>query len=115
MTEVGPSGMKNKSAPGVRLPTPAGAKQWEELEPGTFDRLMTEIEREEKHRRRMEWADLCQRIFGQVCALGTVVTLAFLARYFVDHGAATQGAAIIVTGAVSIVTVFVTGRLAHRR
>lgn len=115
MTEGGPSAMKKKPAPGVKLPTPAAARQWEELGPGTFDRIMTEIEQEENHRRRMEWAELGQRIFGQVCAFGTVVALAFLARYFVDHGAATQGAAIIVTGAVSIVAVFVTGRFVHRR
>lgn len=114
MTEVEPSGMK-KTAPGVIFPTPAEARQWEEVCPGTFDRIMTEIQQEEKHRRRMEWAYLCQRTFGQVCALGTVIALAFLASYFVDHGAATQGAALIVTGAVSIVTVFVTGRLVHRR
>jgi uncharacterized membrane protein len=115
MTKGGSPAMKDKPAPGVKLPTPTAAKQWEELGPGTFNRIMTEIEQEEKHRRRMEWADLCQRIFGQVCALGTVIILAFLARYFVDRGAATQGASIIITGAVSIVTVFVTGRLAHRR
>jgi uncharacterized membrane protein len=106
---------EKKTLPGVRLPTPTQAKQWEELRPGTFDRFMVEIVQEEKHRRRMEWTELCSRVFGQVCAFGTVVVLASLARYFVDHGAATQGASIIVTGAVSIVTVFLTNRLARRR
>lgn len=101
--------------PGVRLPTPIQAKQWEELGPGIFARLLAEIEQEEKHRRRMERTELGSRIFGQICAFGTVVVLAFLARYLVDHGAATQGASIIITGAVSIVTVFLTNRLARRR
>jgi uncharacterized membrane protein len=106
---------EKKTLPSVRVPTPTQAKQWEELAPGTFNRFMVEIEQEEKHRRCMESADFCSRIFGQVCAFGTVVVFAFLARYFVDHGAATQGASIIITGAVSIVTVFLTNRLARRR
>jgi cyanate permease len=76
---------------------------------------MDEIEREEKHRRRTEWAEPCTRVFGQLCAFGTVIVLAFLARYFVDHGAPTQGASIIITGAVSIVTVFLTNRLVRRK
>jgi uncharacterized membrane protein len=107
--ERGPA--ERRPSSGVKLPTPTQAKQWEEVGPGTFDRIMTEIEHEEKHRRRMESAELCSRIFGQICAFGTVVVLALLARYFVDHGAATQGASIIVTGAASIVAVFLTSRL----
>lgn len=112
--EVRPTA-RRRTAPSVRLPTPTQAKQWEELEPGTFSRLMAEIEQEEKHRRCMEWAELGSRIFGQMCAFGTVVALALLARYFVDHGAATQGASIIVTGTASIVAVFLTGRLVRHR
>jgi uncharacterized membrane protein len=112
--EEGAADRKN-TLPSVKLPTPTQAKQWEELLPGTFARLMAEIEREEKHRRRVESAELCSRIFGQVCAFGALIVLVFLAGYFVDHGAATQGAAIIVTGAVSIVAVFLTNRLAPPR
>jgi uncharacterized membrane protein len=101
--------------PGVVLPTPAQAKQWEEVRPGTFDRLMAEIEREEKNRRRLAWAELASRVFGQICALATVGILALLAWHYVDQGAATQGASIIVSGAVFIVGVFVTGRLTNQR
>jgi uncharacterized membrane protein len=115
MTGKEPATAERKAPAGVRLPTPAQAKQWEELGPGTFARFMSEVEQEEKHRRRMEWAELCSRVFGQVCAFGTVVVLALLARYFVDRGAATQGASIIITGAVSIVTVFLTNRLTRGR
>jgi uncharacterized membrane protein len=109
------AGAERKPSSGVKLPTPAQAKQWEELGPGTFNRIMTEIEHEEKHRRRMDSAELCSRIFGQICAFGTVVVLTFLAGYYVDHGAATQGASIIGTGAASIVAVFLTSRLSSRR
>jgi len=97
------------------LPTATQAKQWEQVAPGTFTRIMTEVERAERHQRHLEWAELASRFFGQVCGLITVIVLAVLARYFVDHGAATAGAGIVTAGAVSIVAVFVTGRLAQRR
>jgi sugar porter (SP) family MFS transporter len=109
------AGAEKNPPPGVSLPTPALAKQWEELGRETFERLMAEVEREQKHMRRMESAELCSRIFGQICAFGTVVVLALLARYFVDHDAATQGVSIIVTGAMSIVAVYLTSRLVSRR
>jgi hypothetical protein len=69
MTGKEPATAERKAPAGVRLPTPAQAKQWEELGPGTFARLMSEVEQEEKHRRRMEWAELCSRVFGQVWGL----------------------------------------------
>jgi Na+/melibiose symporter-like transporter len=76
---------------------------------------MTEVEREQQHERRMDWAEFAAHVFGQVCGLVTVLVLAVLAKYFVDNGAATQGAAIVTAGAVSIVAVFVTGRLVRLR
>ncbi|WP_372433914.1 DUF2335 domain-containing protein [Micromonospora coerulea] len=99
----------------LSLPKPADAQEWEAVQPGTFDRIMCECERDERHRRHMDLLELGSRVFGQVCGLGTVVILAWLAKYFVDQGAATQGAAIIGTGAVSIVAVFVTGKLSRNR
>jgi len=104
------------------LPTPEQAKLWEEVAPGTFERMMTEVEREEKHRRdldlrehRLKIGEFWLRIFGHVCGLATVGIFALLAKYFVDHDAATQGAWIMGTGAVSIVGVFITGRLVQVR
>jgi uncharacterized membrane protein len=87
------------------LPPIDEAERWEQLRPGTLNRLLDEIEREENHRRSIERT-------GQRYAMGTVVLLAFLAGFFVFCGAATQGAAIIVVGAVSLVTVFLTNRFA---
>jgi uncharacterized membrane protein len=67
MTGKEPATAERKAPAGVRLPTPAQAKQWEELGPGTFARLMSEVEQEEKHRRRMEWAELV-REYSARCA-----------------------------------------------
>jgi uncharacterized membrane protein len=97
------------------MPTPAQVQQWEQAYPGSFVRIMGEIQTEERHRRRLETIDQVSRIFGQVCGLGTVVMLALLAKYFADHGAPTQGAAIIISGAATIVAIFVTGRLKRDR
>ena len=107
-------GDTKSTPPGVKLPTPVQAQQWEQVAPGTFKTIMDEICREERHRQRMEAGELCSRFFGQLCAFGSVAVLAVLAKYFVDHDAPTQGASIIATGAVSIVAVFVTGRLSKR-
>lgn len=92
------------------MPTPAQAKQWEEVQPGTFDRIMSQIDKDEGHRRRLDLLEFGSKVFGQVCGLCTVAILALLAKYFVDQGAPTQGASIIITGAVGIVTIFVTNR-----
>ncbi len=98
--------------------TPKDAKLWEEVAPGTFDRIMSEVEREEEHRRsedrrmhRLRIGEAWIRVLGHVCGLTTVGTFALLAKHFVDQGAPVQGAWIICTGAVSIVGVFITGRV----
>lgn len=97
------------------LPTPEQAKKWEEVAPGTFNRIMTEIERRQRHLRRMDMADFVVWIFARLCGLTGVIVLAILAKYFVDKGAPTQGATIVTAGAVSIAAIFVTGRLAQPR
>jgi len=99
----------------VAMPSPAQVQQWEQAYPGSFARIMDEIQTEERHRRRLETIEQVSRIFGQLCGLGTVVVLALLAKYFADHGAPTQGAAIIISGAATIVAIFVTGRLKRDR
>jgi uncharacterized membrane protein len=99
----------------VAMPTPSQARQWEQACPGSFKRIMDEIETEERHRRRTETIEQGMRMFGQLCAFGSVVVLALLAKYFADRDAPTQGAAIIVSGAGTIVAIFVTGRILRNR
>jgi hypothetical protein len=95
----------------VAMPTADEAKLWEKACPGSFNRIMCEIETAERHQRRTEIIELVSRIFGQICGFATVIVMALLARYFVDHGAPSQGAAIIVSGAAAtVVGIFVTGK-----
>ena len=59
--------------------------------------------------------EVVSRILGQLCAFASVIVLALLAKYFADNSAATQGAAIIVSGAGTIVAIFVTGKILRNR
>lgn len=65
----------------------------------------------EASRRRLDWADLIVQATGHICGLVALVILAAVSWHAIDCGASTQGASIICTGAVSIVAVFVTGRM----
>lgn len=104
------------------MPTARQAKMWEEVLPGTFDRLMSEVEREEQHRRdqdirahQRQTSEIRLRYLGNGCGILTVIIFALLVKHFVDKGAPTQGAWIMGTAAVSIVGVFITGRIVKAR
>ncbi|MVU77566.1 hypothetical protein GPX89_09975 [Nocardia sp. ET3-3] len=66
---------------------------------------------DQRHRRRFAWVSLLTQTVGNLSGLAALGILAIVAWHAIDTGAATQGSAIICTGAVSIVAVFVTGRL----
>jgi hypothetical protein len=74
-----------------------------------------ENRRERRHLRRLAWADLITQTLGNLSGIIALSILAAVAWHALDQGAATQAAAIICTGAVSIVAVFVTGRLTNER
>jgi len=84
------------------------------VNPGTFERIMNSVERAERHDQRMEWADFALRFFGMLCGLGSASILALLAKYYIDHGAASQGAGIFGAGTASVVGVFVAERFRRR-
>jgi hypothetical protein len=72
---------------------------------------MAEKRLDQRHLRRIAWAGFIAQTVGHLCGLIALAVLAVVAWHAFDLGDATQGAAIICTGAVSIVAVFVTGRL----
>jgi hypothetical protein len=78
-----------------------------ERAPGAYKQLMAC----ESSRRRLEWAGFATQAVGHLCGLAALVVLAAVAWHAIDRGASTQGASIICTGAVSIVALFVTGRV----
>ncbi|MFC1432230.1 hypothetical protein ACEZDB_16400 [Streptacidiphilus sp. N1-3] len=72
--------------------------------------LLEQKRHDQRHRQRLAWAELIAQSIGHATGLAALVVLAVVAWHAFDVGAKTQGAAIICTGAVSIVAVFVTGR-----
>lgn len=82
-----------------------------EKAPDAYRDLMREKRLDQRHLRRIAWAETIAQALGQFCGLIALTVLAVVAWHAFDLGDATQGAAIICTGAVSIVAVFVTGRV----
>jgi hypothetical protein len=68
-----------------------------------------------RHQRHLAWAGLLAQVIGHLSGLAALGCLTVIAWHAIDRGDATQGASIICTGAVSIVTVFVTGRITNPR
>lgn len=87
----------------------------EKESPKVYSEFMQEKKDELRHLRRLAWADLIAQVIGNVFGLTALVVLAVIAWHAIDRNAASQGAAIICTGAVSIVAVFVTGRVTGSR
>jgi hypothetical protein len=65
--------------------------------------------------RHFEGTELIVQITGHICGLAALLILAAVSWHAIDRGAYTQAASIICTGAVSIVTVFVTGKMTSRQ
>ncbi|SFP18841.1 hypothetical protein [Amycolatopsis rubida] len=92
------------------LPAATQAQKWENISPGTFERILIGVERAERHDRRMDWADVGLRLLGMATGLGAVVILGVTALHFASHGAPTQGLGVFGTGSASIIGAFVTTR-----
>lgn len=83
--------------------------------PEIYERFIKAKEVEWRHRRHVAWADLLAQVIGHLSGLVALGCLTAIAWHAIDRGDATQGASIICTGAVSIVAVFVTGRITNPR
>jgi hypothetical protein len=120
------------------------AREWEEFRPGTFEQVFEQARREAKlrrefmesaakherefmeieakHERRLDYIAVSIQILTLFFALGAVVVMALTAKYYADHGAASDGVKIFGFGAASIVAAFlgvnaapVIGRLRARK
>lgn len=93
----------------AELPPVERARLWEKVAPGTAGRILDQTDRQVRHARRLAWAKIALSAFTVASALVTVILFVWLAKYYADHNAATQGAAII--GALAaVVTAFIGGR-----
>lgn len=98
----------------AELPPAEKARIWEKVAPGSAERILEQTDRHMRHVRRMAWARLALSAFTATGALATVILFVWLAKYYMDHGAPTQGAAII--GALAaVVTAFLGGRILSER
>jgi hypothetical protein len=96
----------------VKLPTAEKARAWESQYPGAAQLMLNEALKNVRHERRLGWAQVFIQLLTVLFAGGSVVLFVWLAKYFVDHGAPTQGAAIVGTGLAALVGTFV-GREAY--
>lgn len=85
-----------------------------ESAPEIYERFIKAKETEWRHLRHLAWTDLLAQVIGHLSGLVALGCLTVIAWHAIDRGDATQAASIICTGAVSIVAVFVTGRLTNR-
>jgi len=94
------------------------AREWESFRPGTFEQVYAlaqldseyrrkEAERASQHERRLDYIAVYTQILALIFGLGTVLILAYIAKYYADHGAAGDGARIFSFGAGSVVAAFV--------
>ena len=97
----------------IRTPSRPGELSVEELmllvekTPQVYAHVMRGCERQ----RRLAGAGMITQIVGNLSELAALAICAAVAWHAFDRGAAIQGAAIICTGAVSIVTSFAAGRV----
>lgn len=105
---------QRRNAAWSAMPTPAKLEAYERAAPGTAERMLALLEARQLHAQRIELDALRIRRLGNLLAFLSVLVLAAVASYFVSEGAPTQGAAVIVTGAVAVTGIFVTGRVASR-
>ena len=93
----------------AELPPVEKAEIWEKVAPGSCIRMLEQTDRQIRHMRRVAWAKLGLAGFGISCGFASVLLFVWLAKYYIDHHAPTQGAAIV--GALAaVVAAFVGGK-----
>lgn len=85
------------------LPAADMASAWEKLVPNSAERILAEALRNVARERRLAWAQVTIQAFTLLIVGGSVAAFIWLAKYYVDRDAPTQGAAIVCTGLVALV------------
>ena len=83
--------------------------------PAVYQDLMRQRALDQARNYRLKWLDFAGQMVGNVCGLASLIVLAIVSWHAFEEKAPTQAASIICTGAVSIVAIFVTGRLLSRK
>lgn len=111
----------NLDSPGKpdRVPWTGGphAQEFEKLDrvpPEARAWLLAQMEKEWAHRRRLRWADRVLYALGALLGGGSAAAYVWVAVYFVNHHAPTQGAAILGGGAASMAGLFLGSKFRKR-
>ncbi|MEV7389513.1 hypothetical protein [Streptomyces sp. NPDC091215] len=105
--------------PYQELTAPEKIERWEHLVPGTGERILKLIEhdfeqqerehqqwcRNQVHQRRMDMANLLLRAVGIIVGSGCLAGYLWIAKHFVDHGAAVPAAGMLSGGVAAIAAV----------
>lgn len=94
----------------AELPPVEKARIWEKVAPGTAAKILEQTDRQVRHVRRLAWARLALSAFKVLSALATVVLFVWLAKYYADHNAATQGS-VIIGALAAVVAAFIGGQV----
>lgn len=101
------------------LPPPEILKKYEEVVPGSADRIISMAERQGSHRQKLESDVVASNIGNERMGMIFGFTICLLAIsggiYAVMHGKSAGGIAAIITPLVALVAVFVYGKSRQRR
>ncbi|MER5794454.1 DUF2335 domain-containing protein [Streptomyces sp. NPDC001980] len=97
-----------------QLPVVEQAERWEQIIPGSAERMLAQVEREFDHRRRVEVLSLVFYAVSVTVGAFIGVGCLWLAKYFLDHGQAAAGAGLLGSGSVVATGLAVVRRSAGR-
>lgn len=101
------------------LPPPALLRQYDELLPGCADRILSMVESNSRHRQALEAkvVDATCKVAtrGQVLGFALAFTVIVLGAGLIHSGHETQGFAMIVGTATSLIGAFMWGRLRQEK
>jgi len=92
-----------ESSPWGAIPAAKMAQAWEKVVPNSAERILDEALKNVARERRLAWAQVALQGLTLLLVGGSVASFVWLAKYYVDHGAPTQGATIVCTGLVALV------------
>jgi hypothetical protein len=100
------------------MPDPATAqkaKEWEDVVPGSGRVILAELRKERRHDRNLARLQVALSALPVLSALVATLALVWLAKYFVDHQAPTQGATVVGSSLAAVIAAFLGSKLIQRK
>jgi hypothetical protein len=91
------------------------AKEWEDAVPGSGPMVLAEFRKELHHRRNLARLQVALSALPMLSALVATLALVWLAKYFVDHQAPTQGATVVGSSLAAVIAAFLGNKLIQRK